>query len=76
MATSNVFVQKKKKRKKKKKRSKKKGGGALLATNPQKIKIKKPKGGATLLPKEGEVIRSTWWTSDIVHNFTKKLPPV
>ena len=22
----------------------------------------------------GEIIRSSWWTSDIVHNSTKKLP--
>ena len=24
----------------------------------------------------GEIIRSTWWTSDVVHHSTKKLPPV
>ena len=23
----------------------------------------------------GEIIRSTWWTSDVVHPSTKKLPP-
>jgi len=23
-----------------------------------------------------EIIRSSWWTSDVVHHFTKKLPPV
>ena len=24
----------------------------------------------------GEIIRFTWWTSDVVHHFTKKLPHV
>ena len=27
-----------------------------------------------LEPTTGEIIRSTWWTSDVVHHSTKKLP--
>ena len=26
--------------------------------------------------KLGEIIRSTWWTSDVVYHYIKKLPPV
>ena len=27
-------------------------------------------------PKEGEIIRSMWWTSDVIYHFTIKLSPV
>ena len=27
-----------------------------------------------LLSREGEIIRFTWWTSDVMHHSTKKLP--
>ena len=29
-----------------------------------------------LVGRIGEVIRSTWWTSDVVHYSTKKLPHI